>query len=148
MLAAVCTPRQPRNGAPRVGVPVGRTKTRKGGHPIAAVGVPDLLGHVLRIACGFNEADVTLNQHIPGDVVGQTEISGAKLQISAEIAKGEIHEVRVFAGADIIWKQNPHQKKIELEFTLPELRNIPFIRVEAEGENPELIMVSTPFFLE
>jgi hypothetical protein len=54
----------------------------------------------------------------------------------------------VYSGSKVICKVNPGEAKIDLELTLSNPFLDKFIRVEAEGENPEIIMVSTPFFLE
>ena len=51
----VYAPGQPQNGAPGVGIPVGSPQSRKGRNHIAAVGVVDLLGHVLGIHGGFDK---------------------------------------------------------------------------------------------
>ena len=48
-------PGQPHNGASCVGIPVGSAQTGEGGHHIAAVGVGNLGGEVLRISGGFND---------------------------------------------------------------------------------------------
>ena len=45
----VASPGQSNDGAPGVLVPVGSAQPGKGRHHIAAVGVPDLAGHVFRV---------------------------------------------------------------------------------------------------
>ena len=98
--------------------------------------------------CGFDEADVMLNDHIPGDVVKRTEAGDAVVRVSAKIAKGVIREVRVYSGSKVICKVNPGTQKIDLELKLSNPFLDKFVRVEAEGETPEQVMVATPFFLE
>ena len=91
-----------------------------------------------------------LNDHIPGDTVKRSEAGNAVVRVRAAVAegKGVIREVRVYSGSKVICKVNPGKAKIDLELTLSNPFLDKFIRVEAEGENPEIIMVSTPFFLE
>ena len=96
----------------------------------------------------FCEADVTLNEHIPGDVVDRAETAGAVLRISAKISTGVIKEVRVYAGSEVIRKAEPDTAETALEFKLDQKIDAPFIRVEAEGETPYMILMSTPFFLK
>ena len=48
-------PGQTHDGTPGILIPVGRAKPGEGGHHIAAVGVADLLGHVLGVRGGINE---------------------------------------------------------------------------------------------
>jgi hypothetical protein len=98
-------------------------------------------------AAFFDEADVMLNDHIPGDVVSQEEIKGAVVKVSARIAAGVIREVRVYADDKVICSAQPGTVQIDLEFKLDDPKAQKFIRVEAEGEDREKIMVSTPFFI-
>ena len=48
-------------------------------------------------AAFFNEADITLNDKLPGDAVTVAEAQNASLKVKAAIAKGVICEVRVYA---------------------------------------------------
>ena len=89
-----------------------------------------------------------LNDHIPGDIVKRTEAGDAVVRVSAKIAKGVIREVRVYSGSKVICKVNPGTQKIDLELKLSNPFLDKFVRVEAEGETPEQVMVATPFFLE
>ena len=61
---------------------------------------------------------------------------------------GTITEVRVFSGAEVVFKANPGTKSINMEVPLKGIKLDKFIRVEAEGENRRKVMVSTPFFLD
>ena len=99
-------------------------------------------------AAWFNEADVTLDKHLPGDVITKEEAENGVVSISAEIAVGTITEVRVYSGAEVVFKANPGTKTINLEVPLKGIKADKFIRVEAEGENKHKVMVSTPFFVE
>lgn len=99
-------------------------------------------------AAWFNEADVTLSGHLPGDVISKAEAENGTVAISAEITEGTIKEVRVYSGAEVIFKANPGTVSVDLEVPLKGVKLDKFIRVEAEGEEKHRIMVSTPFFLE
>ena len=99
-------------------------------------------------AAWFNEADVTLDKHLPGDVITKEEAENGVVSISAEIAVGTITEVRVYSGAEVVFKSNPGTRTINLEVPLKGIKADKFIRVEAEGENKHKVMVSTPFFID
>ena len=88
-----------------------------------------------------------VNDHIPGDVVTREEIKDAIVKVSAEIASGVICEVRVYADDKVICQASPQTEKVALEFKLEDPAAQKFIRVEAVGDDPEKVMVSTPFFI-
>lgn len=109
--------------------------------------VRSIRNHHTIAAAWFDEADVTLNGHIPGDVISPEEASNGVVSIHAKSSSGVIREVRIFAGPKVIWKTNPGTMEVSLEVPLKGQTPDRFIRVEAEGENPQHIMASTPFFL-
>jgi hypothetical protein len=110
--------------------------------------VKAIRNHHTIAAAWFNEADVTLNGKLPGSVLTKEEAADGVVSISAEIAQGTITEVRVFSGAEVVFKANPGTKSINMEIPLKGIKLDKFIRVEAEGENRRKVMVSTPFFLD
>ena len=110
--------------------------------------VKAIRNHHTIAAAWFNEADVTLDKHLPGDVITKEEAENGVVSISAEIAVGTITEVRVYSGAEVVFKANPGTKTINLEVPLKGIKADKFIRVEAEGENKHKVMVSTPFFID
>lgn len=110
--------------------------------------VKAIRNHHTIAAAWFNEADVTLNGHLPGDVITKEEAENGVVSISAEISTGVIKEVRVYSGADVIFKATPGTKTINMEVPLKGLKLDKYIRVEAEGEKNRYIMASTPFFFE
>ena len=85
---------------------------------------------------------------LPGDVVSSDEIAGAVVKVAAKIAIGTIKEVRVYADDKVVCKANPNAEEIALEFKLDNITAKRFIRVEAEGEDKEKVMVATPFFIK
>lgn len=110
--------------------------------------VKAIRNHHTIAACFFNEADVMLGERIPGEVVPLEEAKNATLTVKGSIAKGVIKEVRVYSGEKVIFRSEPGTKDMELTFSLKGMELDNFIRVEAEGEFPGRIMLSTPFFLE
>lgn len=110
--------------------------------------VKAIRNHHTIAAAFFNEADVMLNDYIPGDVVSSDEIAGAVVKVAAKIAIGTIKEVRVYADDKVVCKANPNAEEIALEFKLDNITAKKFIRVEAEGEDKEKVMVATPFFIK
>ena len=96
----------------------------------------------------FNEADITLSGYLPGDVIPKEKAENGVVSISAEISKGNIAEVRVYSGAEVIFRAHPGTKSINMEVPLKGIKLDKYIRVEAEGEEKHRILVSTPFFLD
>ncbi|MBR7105159.1 MAG: hypothetical protein IKC65_09450 [Lentisphaeria bacterium] len=110
--------------------------------------VKAIKNHHTIAAANFDEADVMLNDHIPGEVIPKAETASAVIKVSAKAATGTIREVRVYADDKVIAKADPGTASVDLEFTLKNPGAEKFIRVEAEGEKPEIVMISTPFFLK
>ncbi len=104
-------------------------------------------GHHTIAAAWFDEADVTLNGHIPGDEISREEAAGGVVSVRTKISSGVIREVRVFAGPEVVFRANPGTAEVSLEIPLKGRTPDRFIRVEAEGDDIHKIMVSTPFFV-
>ena len=109
--------------------------------------VKAIRAHHTIAAAWFDEADVTLGGHLPGDIVPRAAAANAILEISAKISSGKIREVRVYAGSEVVNRCSPKSGSISLKIPLTDIGNAPFIRVEAQGDVPEKIMASTPFFV-
>jgi hypothetical protein len=54
----------------------------------------------------------------------------------------------VYADADVVWSAKPDTAEIDLQIPMTGIKADKFIRVEAEGEDPLKVMISTPFFIE
>ena len=105
-------------------------------------------GHTIA-ACGFDEADITLNGHIPGDEVTLAEARTGTVEIRAKIADGPIRKIRVFSADKLIWsKEDNDTAEVSLTVPMSGLELKQFVRVELEGENPLRICNSTPFYLK
>ncbi len=109
--------------------------------------VKAIRNHHTIAATFFNEADVMLGDKLPGDVVSAQEAKNSVLTVKAAIATGVIKEVRVYSGAEVIFKVNPQSAEIDLQFPMTGITPDKFIRVEVEGEDPLKIMLNTPFFI-
>ena len=96
----------------------------------------------------FKEADVTLNDHIPGDVVTKEEASNGILKVSAEITRGLIREVRVYCDGQLILTEKPDKEKIDMEIRLENIAPERFVRLEASGDDPGTVLIATPFFVK
>ena len=110
--------------------------------------VKAIRNHHTIAACAFDEADVTLSGNLPGSVIAAAEAEKMTVEISAKIAQGVIKEVRVYSGSEVIFSTRPESKEISLSVKLAGKKLDKFVRVEAEGEDPGKIMVSTPFFID
>ena len=103
-------------------------------------------GHTMA-AAGFDEADVMLNNHIPGDEVAKEEAANGVLTIKATVAEATIRKLRVYSGAEVIHSAEFDDKSIDVTVPLQGLPLNQFIRVEIEGRNDHWICNSTPFYL-
>lgn len=104
-------------------------------------------GHTIA-ATGFEEADIVLNDHVPGEELSLEEASEGIIYITAKITRGKISKVRVYSGADVVFQiQDGESSSINLEIPLKELPLKKFVRVELEGENEHWICNSSPFYL-
>jgi hypothetical protein len=104
-------------------------------------------GHTIA-AAGFDQADIMLNNHIPGNAVSLTEATAGTLRISAKLREREIRKIRVYSGAALIYSQEANTQSVKIELPLRTLELQGFVRVEIEGPNPYWICCSTPFYLE
>lgn len=118
----------------------------KGEKPCRDSVVKAIRSHHTIAACFFNEADVRLGGKLPGEVVDKDFAQTAEVTVKAAIASGVIREVRVYSGAEVICKAQPMSEKVDLTFPMTGLKLDKFIRVEAEGDTPKKVMISTPFF--
>lgn len=99
-------------------------------------------------ATGFEEADIMLNDHVPGEELSAEEASDGMITITAKISSGRIRKVRVYSGADVVFQiNNGESSGINLEIPLKGLPLKNFVRVELEGENEHWICNSSPFYL-
>ena len=105
-------------------------------------------GHTIA-AAGFEEADIMLNDHVPGEEVSREEAETGKLSISARISRGEIEKVRVYSGAELIYStEDGVTDTVELQLSLEGYPVREYIRVELEGMNEHWICNSTPFWIK
>ena len=105
-------------------------------------------GHTIA-AAGFEEADIMLNDHVPGEEVSREEAAGSELSISAKISRGEIEKIRVYSGAELIYSvEGGMSDTVDLKFSLQGYPVKEYIRVELEGMNEHWICNSTPFWVK
>ena len=97
-------------------------------------------------ACGFEEADITLGDYVPGDEVPLAEAREGILSIRARISRGGIRKIRVYSGADVIYSAEGSSDTLELTLPLAGLPLDKFLRVELEGQNAHWICNSSPFY--
>jgi hypothetical protein len=101
-------------------------------------------GHTIS-ALNFNEADITLNNFIPGDEISGNE---KQLHITAKTTKEKITAVKVYADKQEIFSLAPDAAEIDLDIALPEYGAKQFVRVELFGETELTIAASTPFYIK
>jgi len=105
-------------------------------------------GHTIA-ACGFDEADICIGDHLPGDEISIEEAKNATLSISAKVMRHEIKKVRVYSGANLIYRTDDgNSQEIDIKVPLKDYELEKYIRVEIEGLNEHWICVSTPFYLK
>ena len=93
--------------------------------------VKAIRNHHTIAAMFFNEADITLGDRIPGDVVSAEEVKNSVLSVKAAASKGVIKEVRVYSGKEVIFRTHPDSVKVDLQFPMKDVTPDKFIRVEA-----------------
>ena len=105
--------------------------------------------HVIA-ATGFDQADITLGEYLPGDIVDKDVAQNSPLKISAKIFdRGQIKKVRVYSADKVIFsKDDIDAKTVDLTVSLKGLNLDKFVRVEIEGEEIYWICNSTPFFIK
>lgn len=104
-------------------------------------------GHTIA-AAGFDEADITLNDHVPGETVTLREAAEGTLSIYAKVIRFGIRQIRVYSGAALIHCVSGEDAG-SVSLTVP-LKGLPlekYIRVEIEGINHHWICNSSPFYL-
>ena len=105
-------------------------------------------GHTIA-ATGFDEADITLCGHLPGDEVSYDEAKNGELEISAKVMRENIKKLRVYSGAEVIYSlDNIDKESIDMKISLEGMNIDKFIRVEIEGLNEHWICNSTPFYIK
>lgn len=105
-------------------------------------------GHTIA-ACGFDEADIFIEDILPGDEISLSDIQKATLSVSAKIMKYEIKKLRVYEDDKIFYELNDiNTKSIDLKIPLNGCNATKIIRVEIEGLNEHHICVSTPFYIK
>ena len=128
-------------------VPVVNFIYLQGEKPCRESVVKAIRNHHTITAMFFHEADITLGNKIPGDVISAKEVKDSVLSVKAAISKGVIREVRVYSDAEVIFRTHPDSAEIDLQFSMKDVNPGKFIRVEAEGKDPGKILISTPFFI-
>ena len=98
-------------------------------------------------ACGFEEADITIGDYVPGDEVPLDVAQKGVLSVSARISRGGIRKLRVYSGEKVIYSTEGTEDTLTLRLPLAGLPLETFIRVELEGQNEHWICNSTPFYL-
>ncbi|MFA7636986.1 MAG: hypothetical protein WCX81_04410 [Monoglobales bacterium] len=104
-------------------------------------------GHTIA-ATGFSEADITMDEYLPGDEIPAEDASKGELSISARIMRGEIKKVRVYSGANLIYSEDVNSESVDMKVSLAGLPLEKFVRVEVEGMNKHWICNSTPFYIK
>lgn len=104
--------------------------------------------HHIITACGFDEADITLNGHIPGEEIPKDEAMEATLDIFAKVSRGVIEKIRVYSGAELIFVTTGNgTDTIKTEISLKGFPLNQYVRVELEGMNEHLCCNTTPFWI-
>ena len=104
--------------------------------------------HVIA-ATGFDQADITLGEYLPGDIIDKDTAKNLTLKISAKIfERGNIKQVRVYSADKVIWSTETDAKTVDFAVELKNFELEKFVRVEIEGEASYWICNSTPFFLK
>ncbi|MBQ4110588.1 MAG: hypothetical protein IJC74_06860 [Clostridia bacterium] len=99
-------------------------------------------------AAGFDEADIMLNEHIPGEEVSYKEAENGIIFVHAKVMRENIKKIRVYSGENLIYSDDVNDVEVNLEIPLKGLNLKQFIRVELEGFNEHWICNSTPFYLK
>lgn len=101
-------------------------------------------GHCIA-ACFFKEADVTLDDALPGDAV--SNLQNPVLRIHAATEKGNILHVRLYSGGVKVAQYDYDTPVLDVRIAVNGLPLKTYLRVEIEGENPLVIAITTPFYL-
>jgi len=104
-------------------------------------------GHVIA-ATGFDEADITIGDKLPGDEITLLDAKKSSLKIYAKVMLERITKIRVYSDKDIVhFIDNIDLPEVNVEIPLSSLNLKTFIRVEIEGIDSHWICNSTPFYL-
>ena len=98
-------------------------------------------------AAGFDEADITLGDRLPGEELTKEEAANSVLSVTAAVAEDTIRKLRIYSGAEVIYSAEFSERHICVELPLKGLALDKFVRVEIEGRNDRWICNSTPFYL-
>ena len=121
----------------------------KGEAPCRDSVVKAIRAHHIISACGFTEADIMLNGHVPGEEVSLEEASEATLSIYARVSRGNIEKIRIYSGVDLIWSDTGNgTDTVNLKVSLNGLPLQKYVRVELEGMNEHWGCNSTPFWIQ
>lgn len=104
-------------------------------------------GHTIASA-GFDECDICLGEHIPGDTVSKEEAAKGVIAVHAKAMRGPVREIRVYSGAELIASvEGSESGTVDVEIPLAGKVLDKFLRVEVEGLNRHWICNSSPFYL-
>ncbi len=122
----------------------------KGAEPNRESVCDAIRNHNVIAATGFSEADITIGDYVPGDVIPVETAKRGTLSIRAKTLFSEpIREVRVYSADKLIYTKNGFEKdEIELKIDLKGYDLEKFVRVEIEAKDEFWICTTTPFFLE
>lgn len=121
----------------------------KGETPCRDSVVKALRAHRTIAACGFDEADITLNGYLPGEEISREEAENGVLSISAKVSRGTIEEIRIYSGAELVYSGTGNgTDTVNLEIPLAGLPIHQYIRVELQGMNHHWGCNSTPFWIK
>jgi len=120
----------------------------KGEAPCRDSVVRALRAHRTIAACGFEEADITLNGYLPGEEIPREEARNATLSVFAKVSRGAVEQVRVYSGAELIHTADGNgTDTVNIEIPLAGLPINEYIRVEIQGMNQHWGCNSTPFWI-
>jgi len=125
----------------------------KGKTPCRDSVVQAIRNHHIISACGFDQADITLNSgattYVPGDEIWLEEAKRGILSIFAQVSRGNVEKIRVYAGAEEIYTAaGTGTDTVNLEVPLQAYDLHDYIRVEIEGMNQHWCCCSTPIWLQ
>ena len=99
-------------------------------------------------AAGFDEADITIGDVLPGEKISLAEAKKSTLSIYAKVSRENITKLRVYSGEDVIYSlENIDAPEINLDVDLSKLNLKSFVRVEIEGLTEHWICNSTPIYI-
>ena len=99
-------------------------------------------------ATGFDEADITIGEMLPGEELTLAEAKKSCLNIYAKVMREKIMKLRVYSGKDVVYSlDNICEPEIKIDIPLKDFDIKHFIRVEIEGIDSNWICNSTPFYI-